>query len=286
MRWDSQPLDSFAREHAPGTFVDLAGRKTHYIERGEGRPVILLHGYYYDSYLWAENIDALARHFKVYALDLWGFGYSTREPLDYGYPLYAEQLRLFMDRLGIARASLLGQSMGSGTAVRFCVDHRERVEKLVLAAAAGLPNPLPPLAKLANLPGIGEFLLGLNTDFLRKLSLRTSFIHDARRITDDYFENATRMQKIAGTTAVLLTILRKKLFDTLSVEIDRLAAMDVPILLVWGREDRSIPLRLGQEMHRILKGSRLEVIERAGHVPNFEGAAEFNRMAVEFLLEP
>ncbi|MGZ5473778.1 MAG: alpha/beta fold hydrolase, partial [Thermoanaerobaculia bacterium] len=59
--------------------------------------------------------------------------------------------------------------------------------------------------------------------------------------------------------------------------------MDVPVLLVCGREDRSIPVRLGQEMHRILTGSRLEVLDRAGHVPNFERAADFNRLAIDFL---
>ena len=115
--WNSQPLDSWARQHAEGRFVDLDGRRTHYIEKGAGEPIILLHGYFFDSYLWAANMDVLAQQFKVYALDLWGFGYSTREPLNYGYQLYSDQVLLFMDKLGIQRASLVGQSMGGGTAI-------------------------------------------------------------------------------------------------------------------------------------------------------------------------
>ncbi len=63
-------------------------------------------------------------------LDLWGFGYSTREPLDYGYQLYVDQVLLFMDSLGINRTSLVGQSMGGSTAILFCVQHRERVNNL------------------------------------------------------------------------------------------------------------------------------------------------------------
>ncbi|MGK7898029.1 MAG: alpha/beta fold hydrolase, partial [Xenococcus sp. (in: cyanobacteria)] len=94
-----------------------------------------------------------------------------------------------------------------------------------------------------------------------------------------------RFHKINYTTEVLLTILRKEFFDKLKDEINSLAQMEVPILLVWGREDKAIPLRCGQEMHRILKGSRLEVIDNAGHVPNFEGAEEFNQLAVDFLRE-
>lgn len=281
--WNSQPLDSWAREHARGKFVDLGGRRTHYIEKGEGEPVILLHGFFFDSYLWAENIDALARHFKVYALDLWGWGFSTREPLDYGYPLYAEQVLRFMDSLGIERASLVGQSMGAGTAIRFCVQHRERVNKLLLVDAAGLPNPLPLMARFCNLPRVGELFMGVKSDLFRKTGLRQAFIHDASLITDDFFENATLGHKIANSTEVYMATLRKQFFDTLSDEIDRLAQMDVPVLLVWGGEDKAVPLERGEEMHRRLKGSRLEVLDHAAHVPNFERAQEFNQLAVDFL---
>ena len=283
--WDSQPLDVWASKYAPGKFVDLDGRRTHYIEKGEGKPVLLLHGFFYDSYLWAANIDALAENFQVYALDLWGFGYSTREPLDYDYQLYVDQVLLFMDSLGISRASLVGQSMGGGTAILFCVQHRERVNKLLLVDPAGLPNPLPLTGKFFNLARTGEFFLGLNTNAIRRKNLRDFWIHNPELLTESYFENVTRFHKINNTTEVLLTILRKQFFDKLRDEINCLAQMEVSVLLVWGREDKSVPLSCGQEMHRILKGSRLEVINNAGHVPNFEGAEEFNQLAVDFLRE-
>ncbi len=283
--WDSQPLDVWASKYAPGKFVDLDGRRTHYIEKGEGKPVLLLHGFFYDSYLWAANIDALAENFQVYALDLWGFGYSTREPLDYDYQLYVDQVLLFMDSLGISRASLVGQSMGGGTAILFCVQHRERVNKLLLVDPAGLPNPLPLTGKFFNLARTGEFFLGLNTNAIRRKNLRDFWIHNPELLTESYFENVTRFHKINNTTEVLLTILRKQFFDKLRDEINCLAQMEVPVLLVWGREDKSVPLSCGQEMHHILKGSRLEVINNAGHVPNFEGAEEFNQLAVDFLRE-
>ena len=176
--WNSQPLDGWASKHAQGKFVDLDGHTTHYIEKGEGEPVLLLHGFFYDSYLWAANMDALAESFKVYALDLWGFGYSTRELLDYGYQLYADQVLLFMDSLDIQRASLVGQSMGGGTAILFCVQHRQRVSKLLLVDPAGLPNPLPLRGRFFGLPRIGEFLFGLNTDAIRKRNLGGFWIHN------------------------------------------------------------------------------------------------------------
>jgi pimeloyl-ACP methyl ester carboxylesterase len=284
IRWDSQPLDEWGKKYAAGKFISIDGHSTHYIEKGKGEPVILLHGFFYDSYLWNRNIDALvANGCKVYALDLWGFGYSTREPLDYGYALYAGQLLKFMDAMNIRKASLIGQSMGGGTCIAFAVGHRDRVNRIVLVDPAGMPQPLPLTARLTVLPGIGEFLLGLNNNFYRKMVLRMNFIYDKAIITDSYLENVTRFHKVKGTNEVLNGILRKKFFFTLKDEIQKLGEMDVPILIVWGRQDKGVPLKQGQEMHKILKTSRLEVLEHAGHCPNDERSEEFNRLAPDFL---
>ena len=281
--WNSQPLDEWAKKYAKGKFIKLDGYSTHYIEKGEGEPVILIHGFLYDSYMWNKNIDVLADRFKVYAVDLWGFGYSTREPMDYGYPLYADQLLKFMNTLNIQKASLVGQSMGGGTSILFSVNHRDRVNKLILVDPGGMPNPLPLMGKIANLPKVGEFLLGLKSDFYRKMILSTTFIYDKGFITESYFENVTRFHKIEGTTEASLKILRKQFFNTLSDQIHSLGEMDVPILIIWGRHDKGLPLERGQEMHRILRGSRLEIFEQAGHCPHDEQSQKFNQLAVDFL---
>lgn len=187
-----------------------------------------------------------------------------------------------MDSLGLQSVSLVGQSMGGGTAILFCVQHKQKVNKLLLVDP---PNPMPLTGKFFNLPLIGGFFLGLNTDVIRRKNLGDFWIHNRELLTETYFENVTRFHKINNTTEVLLTILRKQFFDKLSDEIHRLAQMEVSVLLVWGRNDKAVPLRCGQEMHRILKGSRLEIIDNAGHVPNFEFAEEFNQLAVDFLRE-
>jgi len=283
--WNSQPLDFWAKKHAKGKFINLEGRSTHYIEKGDGEPVILIHGFFYDSYMWARNIDALAEHFKVYAIDLWGGGYSTRELLDYGYQLYAEQVLKFMDGLGLLHAVLVGQSMGAGTAIKFCVQNRERVNKLLLVSAAGMPNPMPMTAKFFTYPGVGEFFLSLKTDAIRRKNLRDVFIHNKEVITQSYFENVTRSQKIKGSNETGLRILRKNFIDKLNDEIHQLGKMDVPIMIVWGREDRAIPLGCGEKMHQILEGSRLEIIDDAGHVPQSERPEVFNQLSLSFLLD-
>jgi pimeloyl-ACP methyl ester carboxylesterase len=283
--WNSQPLDEWAAKYAPGKFIDLNGRSTHYLEKGEGPPLILIHGFNYDSYTWSTNIDALANSYKVYAPDLWGLGFSTRQKLDYGYPLYVEQIRLFMDALGIDRASLAGHSMGGGTAICFSLQHEERVNKLVLLCSTGMPHEQPLRAKIFQLPILPELLMGLKTDFVRKKNIADFWILNRSLITAEYFEKATRFQKIAGTTEILLDILRQNFFHTLDQEIRQLGQKEIPTLIIWGRQDMSIPLRRGEEMHQLLKASTLEVLENAGHLANFDQSDKFNDLVINFLTD-
>ncbi len=158
----------------------------------------------------------------MYAIDLWGFGYSSREPPEYGNPLYARQLRLFMDKLVIPTASLIGQSMGGGTIIEFTVSNRSRVDRIVLVDAAGLPNPLPILGKTSNLPGVGEAMYALSGNFIRRFTLGNTFIYDKGTITDDFFENATRFHKVRGSTEVMLETTRKDFFDKLESRINQI----------------------------------------------------------------
>ena len=107
--------------------------------------------------------------------------------------------------------------------------------------------------------------------------------YNKQLVTDSYFKEVTRPHKIENSTEIYLALQRKRFFDKLGNEVHLLAEMEVPVLLVWGRQDKAIPLRCGQEMHRILKGSRLAILDNAGHVPNFERAEEFNQLALDFL---
>ncbi|MGB3713724.1 MAG: alpha/beta fold hydrolase [Candidatus Promineifilaceae bacterium] len=284
--WNSQSLSKWSQKHAQGKFIDLNGRSTHYVQRGEGEPIILIHGFNMDMNTWARNIEALASNHSVYAIDLWGLGYSTREPLDPGYPLFSEQLCLFMDALGIEKATLVGHSIGGGTAIYFAVQYPNRVDKLVLVDPTGIPNPLPLRSKFFTLPGVGEFLLSINNNYFRRKNLKDIWFHEKNRLTDEVFDDLTQFQKVEGSSEILLQILRKDFFHTLSEEINQLSLLEIPTLIIWGRHDASIPLEIGQEMHRILEGSLFEVIDNGGHMPNWDSPAQFNQMVLAFIGEP
>jgi pimeloyl-ACP methyl ester carboxylesterase len=281
--WNSQELDAWAQKHAEGSFVDLAGHRTHFIEVGSGDPVILVHGFFFDAFTWHNNLDALSASFRVIAPDLWGFGYSTREPLDYGYALYTRQLLSLMDALEIEKASIVGHSMGGGAAIHFATHHPDRVDRLLLVDTTGMANPLPVLGRLGNLPVVGELMYGMQSDFFRRMALKTTWFHDKQHVTDDYLERATRFHKIRGSTETMLSILRKQFFHTLAEEVRALNALNIPTLIVWGKSDMAIPMARGAEMHAELSNSRFVVFDDIGHCPHDESADRFNLLALEFL---
>jgi pimeloyl-ACP methyl ester carboxylesterase len=233
--------------------------------------------------MWHQNIAALAANHKVYAIDLWGCGYSSREPLDYGYSLYSDQLLKFMDALNIQKASLIGQSMGGGTIIKFLTKYRERADRVIFVSAAGMPNPLPTLAKISNLAVVGEFMYALKGTFLRKLALRKNFLYNHEMITEEFFDNVTMFHQIKGTTNVLLSISRKEFFDKLKDEIITLGDKNIPILIVWGKQENSTAVSIGEKMHELLKGSQFKVLDEAGHCSNMDQPERFNQLALDFL---
>lgn len=284
--WNSQPLDAWAERHAQGSFIDLAGHRTHFVERGQGSPIVLIHGFNLDLHTWMDNLDALAARFKVYAPDLWGQGYSTREPLEYGYDLFEEQLRLFMEALNLERASLVGHSMGGGAAIVFALRNPDRVHKLVLVDSTGIPTRLPFRSKVFRFRGVAEFLLSLPTDRIRSMNLEDIWIHDRGSLTEDVYTKLTAYQKIEGTTEALLSILRADFFNTLEAEIRELGTLGLPTLIIWGRQDASLPVGNAETMKELLPGSRLVILDHAGHLANFDQADAFNELVIDFLADP
>jgi pimeloyl-ACP methyl ester carboxylesterase len=190
---------------------------------------------------------------------------------------------LFIEALGIQKASLVGHSMGGGTAIKFSIHYRDKVNKLVLVDSTGIPNPLPLRSKFFNLPGVGELLLGVNNNYLRRKNLEEIWLHKKEQLSDEMFDKVIQFQKVRGTSEVVLQILRKEFFHTLGSEINQLGQMDIPTLIIWGRHDVSIPIKIGEEMHKIIKGSKFEIIDEGGHMPNFDCPDLFNQLVKNFI---
>lgn len=220
---------------------------------GAGPPVVLVHGLSGSTRWWARNVPALARRFRVYVVDLAGFGKSRGQPF-----VLAEGARAlirWMDALGIERASFVGHSMGGHIVADLAADFPERVERLVLVDAAALPlNGRAWLPSRAWVPGLRHlpygFLPTLAADFLRAGALT-----------------------IAGA---FLSLWRADI----SVKLGKIAA---PTLIVWGEHDLLVPASFGKALSEAIRGARLVVIPNTSHNPMWERAEPFNALVAEFL---
>ena len=276
-----------AKQYAKGKFVTVDGKKVHYLEKGSGSPVILIHGFLYHSVMWQRNLDALAEKFKVYAVDLWGFGYSQRLPqLDYSFPAYGRQIKGFMEALGIPKAALAGQSMGGGIAVHVAARYPDKVDRLILVDPAVIPYPDTIIGTIYKLPGVGEFLNSLPGDFIMQNNLKSLWFYDPNKVTDAYAKEVLQPLCIKGSHEALMYILRNVLKEPfVESEAKELARTDMPILLIHGREDKAVPLNNSRVLNKIWRNSRLAVFDRAGHNPHEEHPEKFNALALSFLSE-
>jgi pimeloyl-ACP methyl ester carboxylesterase len=224
---------------------------------GRGDPLVLIHGLCGSSRWWRKNVPELAQRFRVYTIDLIGFGHSRRSGrfvLDEA----SARLQSWMDEVGIERPHVVGHSMGGLITARLALEAPARIGRMCLVSATVLPFgwgyfghgvrlaralPLVPLAFL--------FVLGLD-------SLR------------------------AGP-ATLIRATRELLRSDLRQHLERIST---PTRAIWGERDPMVPKELGAQVAAAIPGADLVLIKDAGHVPMWEQPTAFNRAVIKFLEGP
>lgn len=272
-------------------FIEVGGANTRYLQRGdEGSPVVLIHGLGASAEIWSANIDALAMRHRVYVPDLPGFG-RTEKPawMDYSPGAYSRFLLAFMTALGIGRASLVGHSLGGGVALRVILDDPGRVDRLILLSSAGLGQDVSLPLRIASLPFFERIF------FKPPLPVFTRFLHrlvfDPAAITGEfarlYYEMFFQPASVRAFTGILRTIatLRGARPGVLELIRAGLGTITAPTLILWGRQDRILPVSQALDAAGRIPRARLHVFERCGHMPNVEYPEEFNRLMLEFLDE-
>ncbi len=266
-----------------GKSIQALGVRTNYHEAGEGAPVILIHGSGPGVSAWANwqfAISALAPHFRVFAYDQLGFGYtelSTRS--DYCLNRWTEHLLSFMQAVGIERAHLVGNSMGAAVALAAAVTHPEAVDRLVLMGAMGVRFPLT--------EGL-DTTWGYTPSLANMRHLLDIFAYNRRLVTDQLAElryNASIRPGIAESFASMFPAPRQHGVDELAGYEDRLADIQAPTLIIHGREDRVIPLQTGITLLNALPNAHLHIFGHCGHWTQIEYKDAFNRLVRDFLAE-
>ncbi len=269
-------------------YIRVGGINTRYWTAGEkGSAVVLVHGLGGFIENWVHNIDALAQRHRVYAMDLVGFGRSDKTPLTRDLNVLVRFINDFIGTLGIEKASLVGNSLGGGLVLAFALEYPEKVEKLVLIGNAGMGRGVIRGVIFCSLPFIGELLV--RPSFKRVAGLWQKIVNDSSLITPELVDLTYRLIAQPGAREALLAALRAgiNLFgqrDKLTRQIlARLNTLKAPTLVIWGRQDRIIPVAHARIAVAKIPGARLELFDRCGHMPMFEYPEKFNQLVLDFL---
>jgi pimeloyl-ACP methyl ester carboxylesterase len=267
------------------------GRSVSYVEAGEGSVLLLIHGIAGTCENWREVVGPLARHHTVLAPDFPGHGASEAGSGDYSIGSLASGLRDLLLALGHERATLVGHSLGGGVAMQLAYQYPEMIERLVLVSSGGLGPEVSPVLRAAALPGADLFISVTAGAGQRVGSVL------GRGLSAVGLRPSADIAEVARGYATLEDADRRAAFlDTLRAVVgtggQRVAAGDrlylaeaVPVLIVWGRRDSIIPVRHGEDAHRAIPGSRLEVFDDVGHMPQLEAPGRFIAVLERFLRE-
>ncbi len=271
----------------PPKTVQVNGHTIFYTVKGEGRPLLLIHGYGAGMWVWEKQIDVLSQLFRVYAVDVIGHGFSDRPKIPYTPEAYIYFLRDFMDGVGIEKATLIGNSMGGGIAWATAILFPEKVDRLVLIdcvppdVLARVKNPsLRTLISIRDIPLLPYLVIsGRSKDSMRWVL--EECVSDVKLLTPEVVKRQYQLSRIKGTTWVLYSTL-KHAEEALKLK-DQFCLIRQPALFLWGENDIIFPPAVGETLHRAITGSEFQLIEKSGHIPMWESPEQVNQAMLVFL---
>ncbi|HUO75128.1 MAG TPA: alpha/beta fold hydrolase [Solirubrobacteraceae bacterium] len=271
------------------TTAMLHGRVVTYAEAGAGPVLLLVHGMGGGYENWREVIEPLASRYTVVAPDLPGHGASAPGNGDYSIGALAVGLRDLLVALGHERATLVGHSLGGGIAMHLAYQFPELAERLVLVSSGGLGPEVSLVLRAAALPGSELWITATaRTARWAGAAVGRGLGAVGLRPTTDAAEVARGYASLVDPDrrAAFLATLR----SVIGVRGQRIDASDrlylaagVPVLIVWGARDPIIPASHGERAHQAIAGSRLEIFDDIGHLPQLEAPARFVAVLERFL---
>lgn len=280
---ERRTLDDAARRAAPGRFVHLADGVTHYDVTGpdSGRPVVLVHGFSVPYYIWDSTTTALAgAGYRVIRYDEYGRGLSDRPKVDYTTDLYDRQLLQLLDSLHVSeRIDLAGVSMGGLVTGTFTGRHPTRVRSLTLVdpvagatgggpAVMGWPVIGPYLWQTLAVPTLAD---GQASDFINPAAF------------PDWAPRYREQMRYRGFGRALLSHRQLSAGMSLDTVYQRVATTSVPVLLIWGKADKTVPFERNESVRKAIPSAEFHAIDGAAHLPILEQAHLTDSLVVAFL---
>lgn len=261
-----------------------------YVEFGDDAnlPLVFIHGYGAMWQHWNRNIPIFEKDYKVYALDLLGFGESEKPNTQYGLDLWAKEIWAFMRFKKLEKVRLVGHSMGGAASLWFANEHPECVQALILVDSSGIfPDEVSAfervLYRAVGSPLIGEamFMLFAN-EFGARQSLMPTYL-DSSQVTSELVMQFAKPLRSAGAIHAYLAPSRNPerfLFE----QFPRPSRYGGNALLVWGAEDLAFPPdKVVPKFQEILPQAAVAILPQARHCPQHEVADAFNQTVQRFL---
>jgi len=258
-------------------FVTIENIRIRYIDKNQkGFPLLLIHGLGGSIESWYNNIDSLAAKFRIIALDLPGFGLSDKPKISYTINFYVNFVEKFIKKLKINHVYLIGASLGGHIAVEFTLNNKRIVDKLVLISPAG---SLPKSFK--GTPELKRYIKIIQAKSSNDVNKILTSI-DNTMIDDSYAKIIYKRLSLAGAKDAFISAFKGS--AKASRYNNKLEKINTNMLLIWGKEDKMIPIRF---IRPFLEhgNSRIIIIENCGHRPHVENPKLFNKLVKDFFRE-
>jgi 2-hydroxy-6-oxonona-2,4-dienedioate hydrolase len=269
-------------QSTPQKFTNVNGYTIRYLDYGvpDGKTnsevLILLHGLGASAERWSRVIPTLSRYYRVIIPDIIGFGYSDKPAVEYTMDFFIDIFfKVFLDNLGVSKASIIGSSFGGHVATEFAIRFNGMVEKLVLVSPAGMMK--------TSTPTLDRYIMAaLYPVYEHVYEAFSEMAYDSDEAVNEeiVMDFVNRMRLTNAKYAFMSTVLGIRYAPKLK---GRLYNIIAPTLLVWGDNDRMIPLQYAREYEEIPK-SKLVVIKNCGHTPYVERPITFNKVILRFLV--
>lgn len=282
---EREELTDVVRKSVGGSFIKLPDGFVQYELAGpaDGKTVVLVHGFSTWSFTWDATFQVLVdAGFRVLRYDLYGRGYSDRAAAVYDKDLFDRQLLGLLAVLDIRdQVDLVGNSMGGLITTTFAARHPEKVRTLTLIAPAfffleRVPFPL-------GIPLAGDYVGRVFVvPFIAKAQTQ-DFKHPER--FSDYDRTYRLQMRYKGFSRAILSTIRNLPSWNAVEDLKRVSQTKIPVLLIWGEEDKTIPLAVSDKVRAIATRVEFHVIDGSAHLPHYERPEIVNPIIIRFLAE-
>jgi pimeloyl-ACP methyl ester carboxylesterase len=267
----------------------VGGQQIHYVAAGEGMPVLLMHGIGGSTLTYQHNIEQLAQFARVYALDLPGHGLSDYADVDYRAENGGAFVCTFIEEvIGGVPTALIGLSAGGLMCAHAAAERPDLVTRLVLVGSAGFGRDIGWTLRLLTLPLLDHFIE--EATLKRARGSLEHQVYDPAQVTPEFVAAVYEHWRRPGNRRAFITGLRSNIslfgLRRWRHHLRRASVLALPVLIIWGKNDRTIPVKHAYRAVKRIAGAQLRILDRCGHMAPFERPQEFNQIVREFLRSP